>query len=203
MSKYTIASVCNFRIGNEHKPGLHPSDYYIEAASPNNISVLVIGDGMHYIPQLNGKALRINVMAEEIAKAVVFDFCSASILADDIVKPGLFCVEGEFTPEEIMSDFPNEVKEARKSHIEWCKKLVKAGDDDWAENHKYKTIAEACRNAARFLGLERDWLEVKHEDVIEVKCPACKTAIDSTAIVCMNCKAVLDKKRYAELSFAS
>ncbi len=65
-------------------------------------------------------------------------------------------------------------------------------------------ITDIQRFAAKSLNLQREW-SVEPEPVSVVKCPACNSLIETTAIVCKHCKAIIKPEEAKKLgiSFAA
>ena len=197
MSKSTIISMIPFDI-HEQKP-LYPGDFFIPAAKDNDIEVLVVGDSVSfsYIDEHRG-TIKVPVSSEEIAKSVVNDYENSQLARTAENGPGVFWVSGEHTKQEIKLKFRDEVKLHRDRQIRWFTSLVKAADDTWEKTRQHKTISDIERYAARFLNLDRSWLIAPQM----TKCIACKTTVEEDAIICPNCRAVLNKESYEKLQFA-
>ncbi len=199
MGKATVVSICNFPIGPEFKPGLHPSDYSIPAAKDGIPSVLVINDAFHDVPLLNYKTIRVNVPAEEIARAVCEDWKIAQLQTAVGAMPGVFYVSGEYDGEDILATFPEHIQKARTEHNNWCNRLVKMADDLWQLKRSHRHIATTMINAAKYLNLEnREWAsDFKAEDTI--RCPGCREFVDSEAAICRHCKTIINMELYESL----
>lgn len=199
MSESTVVSVCNFDIGPEHKPQLNPAHYLVPAATDDKLGILVITDPLQYIPQLDHKVLVVTVPSNEIAKSVVEDWVNGQLkISGADVRPGIFWVKGEQDSDSIKTDFADELRSAYLSHGKWCRELLKMADDLWTEFRKYRHISTSMINAAKYLNAEREWIKTP-EPLDMVKCPACRTILDSDAIICKVCRTVVNKARFSEL----
>lgn len=200
MAKASVVSVCNFPIGPEFKPGLHPSDYVVPAAKDEDTpGVLVIEDGFHDIPLLDYKTMRIVVPAAEIARAVSEDYKIAQLQIAVDASPGVFHVDGEHEPEDIGSEFPTLVQTAKIFHRNWANRLVKMADDLWQMKRSHRNIATTMINAALYLKLDREWSkEHKPEDL--KKCIGCGSLVDAEAAICRFCRTVVNPKAYELLT---
>lgn len=203
MSKATVVSVCNYPIGPEFKPGLHPSDYTVPAAeSEDNPGVLVIADGFHDIHMLDYKTMRVTVPGEEIARAVVEDYKSAQLQLSPNAAPGVFHVGGEYESGlDAAADFPELYNNAKTFHRNWCNNLVKMADDLWHLKRSHRHIATTMINAALYLKLDREWSRTYKPEQL-IACPACASMISSEAAICKVCRTVTNKVAYAELQLA-
>lgn len=202
MSKATVVSVCNYPIGPEFKPGLHPSDYSIPAAENEDTpAVLVIEDGFHDIHLLDYKTMRVTVPSAEIARAVVEDYKIAQLQIADNALPGLFYVDGEYEPIEAVNEFPKLVGNARVQHRNWCNRLVKMADDLWQLSKRHRHISTTMINAASYLKLEREWSK-EHMPEDLAKCPGCASLVPAEAAVCRFCTTIINKAAYSNLTFA-
>lgn len=197
MNKSTIVSLIPFDI-HEQKP-LYPGDFFIPAVKDGDIEVLVIGDSVSfsYIDEHRG-TMKIPVPSEEIAKAVVNDYENSQLARTAENGPGIFFVPGEHTKQEIKLKFRDEVTKYRNRQVRWFTSLVKAADDTWEKTRQHKTISDIERYAANYLNLDRAWLISPQM----TKCVACKTTVEEGAVICPNCRAVLNKEAYEKLQFA-
>lgn len=197
--KATIVSIVPFE-SPERKPGLYPGYFLIPASPDGEPQVLVIGNSVHnvYLDDVRG-SLQIRTSSYEIAAAIVYDYCSSQLAVDEGSKPGIFWVPGEVTAKEVKIKYPQELQQARDLQKHWFLALVRIADDDWARYHQHKSISDFQRFAAKSLNLEREWLLVSMDTS---QCPACKNAVPVGAVVCPNCKCVLDKEAHKDLVFA-
>jgi hypothetical protein len=197
----TLVSIVPFII-NEFKPGIYPGRFVIPPCMDDNTpEFLKIGASVHFVSQFNGDdelpAIVIKTTAREMAVAVVSDYMQAQMDVTEDCRPGLIWIPG--AQEEISAA---EHKGMKQKQLRWFGKLVQRADNDWNRYKNNKVISDNQRFAARALGYERDWLNPSIEEV-PVKCPSCFTNVDPRAVVCANCRFVLDKKRHEEMTFAA
>jgi len=199
--KATVVSLLPLEI-REEKSGLYPGRFTIPAAKAGQPTVLVIGESFHYV-YLDGDRGQMPVKnpAIQVAEAIVGDFASSCLGAGPDAGPGLFCVPGRYSSEEIVVNFPEELERARTRQLNWYKKLVMIADDDWEKYHRHTTISHIQRVAAKTLGLARTWAEVV-EAIPPIICPLCQSQVVGSAIMCPHCKCVLDKDKYAQYELA-
>ena len=173
------------------KPGVIPDTYTIPAAVGKFPGVLVVENAASplYLDGDRG-SIRQPILCTELAQAIVNDYNSAFLGVDIDTHPALFWVEGGWNASEITEKFKAECEKAKKSQNQWFLRLIKLADDDWAKFHQHKMITDVQRFAAKTLGLNREWA-VEPEPVTMIKCPACTTLLEDTAIVCKNCKVIL------------
>jgi len=204
VDKATVVSVCNFPIDNEYKPQLNPSFFSIKAAEEGSIAILVIESPIEYVPTLDYKSVVRNVPALEVAKSFCRDWIDGQLCTSIATGalPGLFAVDNAFTIDEADEQFPTEISNARSQHTNWANNLVKMADDIWSESPKHRHISDSMRNAAKYLKLERAWAK-RFEAAAQIFCPACRTVIDSKAIVCSKCNCIINEEAYDKLRFAS
>lgn len=202
MSNSTVVSLCNFPIGPEFKPGLFPNDYVIPAATEDTLGLLVVSDGFTDIPQLDHKSIRMTISSEEIAKAIVDDWKSAQLQVGPGAAPGLFFVEGKQDEETIRKKHAPAIAKAKAEHTVWAQRLLKMADDLWQLKPVHRQIASTMINAAKYLKEDRVWMKsARPEDTI--RCPGCTAIVPAAAAVCQHCSAILDDKKYQQLTFAS
>ncbi len=201
-SHATIVTLLPFEIV-ERKPGLIPGQFEIPKAAINDFEVLVIGDSFHYIYLDSDRgSIPSTDPALKVAQSIVYDYVSSQLLREDGAEPGLFCVPGRLTKNEVKLQYAKHLEDAKARQKRWYEKLISLADDDWAMNHRRKGISDLSRHAARALLASRDWLNVADDDrpitVAAVECPACFSAVRPEAMICAVCKSVLKPKEYAE-----
>lgn len=195
----TVVSLYNDDIGPEHKPGVHPDNWFVvPAATEDELGILVVRDGWHDVPLLDYKTTRMSIPAHEIARAISEDWKVAQVMADGVAMPGVFHVHGEHDDESVKDDFSNKIDIAKEQHIHWCTRLIKMADDLWQVSRQHRHIATTMINAAKFLKQEREWAS-DFKPVETTKCIACLSILDYGAIVCKHCGVIVDKDRFAEL----
>lgn len=203
-SHATVISVCNFPI-TERKIGLNPSDYFIPKAEFGDIAIADVKDAHFfvYIDESRG-SMRSITPAYRLAISIVDDFVQSQLGIDENSKPGIFCVEGAYGKDELRKQFDAEITLARQVHKSWCERLVAIADDSWTTNQKRSAVSDRSRDAARFLKIDRVWLNVAPTaPIIEVKyktCPACFENVNEKAIVCRSCRVIIDPVAYAKFT---
>lgn len=200
MSKATIVSLYPDVI-TEVKHGMFPTRFVIPAAERDDFSLLHIEDAFHYVIAVGIEdPIRYPVPAEEVANSIVNDFCSAFIGIDNDSKPGLFFLPGHASKTEISLMHKSELDAAKTRQNNWYKNLVAMADDTWARTRQHKSISDLQRTAAKQLALKRDWTSVVPEK--DELCPACKVSVHPDAIICHNCKTIIDLEQYKKLQFS-
>lgn len=195
----TIVSLLPRRI-EESKPSLVPGVYEIPACKDNHTPVCVyIKDGYSRLYKGEGQTFPVTHTADEIARSIVDDYCSAQLEADIDAGPAIFYLPGKYTAKEILVKFKHKLDSARAKQIRWFRKLIRRADEDWAATKQPKLITDIQRHAASALGFKnKEWMH-EMEEVEYVKCPFCMDMIDSQAALCKNCKNVVNKDKAKEL----
>ncbi len=210
MGKATVVSTLPFPL-SEPKPGLHPSLIEVDGADHGDFAITYLEDGYHLIlmPGTDDKTppIRITDTAEKIAQSLIDDYTSAN-LAVTFEKnsegiqavPGIFWVEGEFDKTWIKKNKTKELDLAFKQTAYWFERLVKLADDDWSRYHQHGMITDLQRQACNYLQLKnREWnFEVM--SILQNLCWACKVSVHPDAIICQNCKAVINVEEYSKRS---
>jgi|SRR6185503_15822316 len=203
MSKSTLISIVPFPI-SEFKPGIYPGNFELKASKDNIPEVLVIGESVYHVELDENRTITVKCTSEDIAKSVVDD-CIISTLAysaEDEAVPGFFWKPGEHSSRDIINKFAGELEYYIKTQTRWFSKLVQLADDDWEKSRQHKFISDIQRYAAKALGLERPWIIVtKVANEGQIKCPACQVSINSEAIVCQNCRCIINMDKYKTLQF--
>ena len=195
--KSTLVSVLPFAL-NESKPTLYPGEYHIPAAKyPDGIETLVIADahGLLYLDADRG-SLRVNIASEEVAKSIVDDYIRSVLAIDTHQRPGIFYLVGDYNSTEVAEEQAEALNKAHEYQRNWFQALVRIADDDWSKFHQHKIISNIQRVAAQCLNLSREWLTLIPSE--SQLCPMCRIVVDPLAVLCMNCKTVLNPEKYKE-----
>jgi hypothetical protein len=184
---------------SETKPGLVPDTYKIEKSDGKNPSILHINDVKSNLYIGDGRTFPITHTAEELANAIVNDFWTSMLQADESARPGLFWVPGKHSKADILTKFATELAEAKKRQNAWFMRLVRLADDDWEKTKQHRMISDLQRTAAHSLGLINKVWYHSPEPETYIKCPACATMVADSAAVCSNCNYVVNKARAIEL----
>lgn len=200
----TLVSIVPFPI-TEWKPGIYPGMFELAPSVKNEPEVCHVGDSCYWVEIDPDRSIRVLCAADDIAKAIVEDYLISNLEynRDTDTMPGIFWKPGKFSKEEVKTAFARDLAYAVEKQNRWFTALVKLADDDWEKTHQHRSITDMQRYAVKALGLERDWIVIpKIEGNSFKKCPACTTMVAVEAILCPNCKCILNKKKYDELKFA-
>lgn len=190
----TIVSLVPYEVRDE-KPGMVPYSYIVPPSNGILPALLVIKDA--HSPLFRSSELPnfdMIIPGEEVARSLVNDYIRAQLVYSEDAHPALFWVLGEEKDGNIViTKYNTRLEESRKIQNNWFKRLIELADDDWHKNHQHKSITDIQRFACRSLGQteEKEWY-TSPEPVQMIKCPACTTMIEKAAVVCKNCKHVLD-----------
>jgi len=197
MPSATIVSICPFET-IEIKP--ITGGYYRIPAAPKDDLITVLIAESSYIQRMpaTDHSIVIPVAAHHIAKSIVDDFVNTVIEADDNAGPGMMWFEGSLTKSAILLNHKDELKALRERQQRWFVNLCRKGDDDWNQYHKVGLISGHQRYAAEYLGYKPEWLPEYNSNAGMTECPACFTQIDARAVICINCKAILNRQKAIE-----
>jgi hypothetical protein len=211
--KATVCSMLPWAI-YEHKVGLYPSVYRLPKVDlhdeTKNLTCLVVEDGTRtqYLGyQTNDRTpdiLTHIVPATQIAKAICEDYIQAKVAVDvpEEKVPALFWFEGEFDVDKVRKEKTEKLEQVRQNQLRWFKALCEIADNDWNKYHNHRVILDDQRIAASVLQLEREWnIDPLKEQMI--KCSACRTVVSSLAVLCPNCKFIMQPGKYKKESFAT
>jgi len=198
-TKATIVSIVPIKI-RIPTPHINPSTYEIPAAKVGEIQVLVLGEATYPIYMGEGRSMTNRELAITVAEQIMNQYVGAQLGLGEDCQPGVFFVVGAYLPGDIPNRFPAELEKANRQQRNWFSKLVNEGDDCWNKFHRSAAISELQRKACTWLGIQRDW----NIDVARVinKCIACKGDLPDGAIVCMNCRTIINQKAYKELGLS-
>jgi len=209
--KSTLVSIVPFEI-REEKPGLIPGTFAIPASVDGSPVCLVIGQSIHYvfIDEDRGN-LRVINPSYYVARSVVNDYNSAQMCAGPDACPGLFWFLGEWTPEKIKKEKPNELSEIKRRQYNWFVELVKLADDDWEKTRQHFCISDTQRFALNAIdptnSKNRPWIIMPQKeqevDLPTQICPACGSDVPASAVICRYCQYILNQQKYAGMSFAT
>ena len=200
-SACTLVSLIPFEL-REEKPGVFPSLYVIPSAKEKDFELLIIEEATStmYVGLDKGNIV-MPLKAEQVAKAIVRDYCIAQLAYADDAMPGLFWVYGRQDKKSILIEHAKELAEARRKQINWFMALTRMADDDWAKHRRHATISRLQRFACNSLKMVREWAnEPKQEDI--KNCPGCMTQVHPLAVICAACRTVIDPEAYKKLQRA-
>lgn len=206
MSKSTVVSIVPFPI-LETKPGIYPGIFRIPASKNGIPEILVIGDSIYHVEVDENRTITVTSQSESIARSIVNDYVSSNLAfsLEDNAFPGIFWIPGVSDLNSILVTYSERLEQARVSQNNWFTKLVQSADDDWEKTRQHKAISNMSRYAARALNLDRPWLiNIPQAPLVveSVKCVACDSSVSPVAIVCPNCKCILNMEKYKTLQFA-
>ena len=168
--------------------------------------ILHIGTSVYFLPQYNGDeempAHVVKVNSREMAESLVKDYLSGQMDVNIDCKPGLSWLPGKISQQDFITKHAELHTNLQKTQLNWFGKLVERADNDWNRYKRHTVISDNQRFAARALGLDKDWLTPNHAEV-PIKCPACLTNCMPTAVVCANCRCILDVEKHKKLTFAA
>lgn len=197
-SKATIVSLLPWEINENKGAGLSPGHFIIPAAPKNGLSVLVVGDSKYhiYIDSDRGSLEQVET-ALKMAESIVQDYIKSIPFGQGVGKPGLFFVPGPLSVEDVKKYHAKKLEQYQKSNKEWMNVLIKLSDDEWSKNRQRQAIPDICRYSAHALGLDREW--ARDAVVEETKaCKFCTSPIAVSAIICPNCRQILDMQAFKE-----
>lgn len=205
MNEATIVSLFPMPI-NEHKPGITPGHFHIEPAKDGDFEILVVGSSFYWVSFVEDerRPLKVDIPALEVATAIVNDFCDNIPNANRAngISPGLGLLPGRLTKLEIQANHTAFLAKLREQQMYWYHALVIEADDVWNRSRQHRLITSLQRLACKGLGQEREWII----DMDSVKgpayCPACRSRVHPEAVLCPNCKFILNEDRFKKLKFA-
>lgn len=196
--KSTVVSVAPFPL-NERKHTVIPSDFSIPpAAYPNGIEILIVSPAitMLYLDADRGST-KVPIDSWELANSIVNDYVKTVLSYRPGAGPGFFALEGDYTIPQVEQEQRAKLVGARDSQKRWFQNLVRLADDDWAKYRQHRSISEVQRIAAKSLSLQREWITSIPEK--ENLCPVCRDLVDPLAIMCKNCKFIINEVEYRKV----
>ena len=188
-----IVSLYPFKLDIE-KNSIEPSRWIIPKGSKESPAVVPVADGkyQYYVDSDRGYQEML-LPAAQIAESVVKDFLVSCLHAGPDSHPGLFWVPEPFNPETHLE----QAKKALDAQEKYFKNLIRIADSDWSRAPNPSMIGEIQKVAARYFGLKREWALEPGEDTR--MCPMCSVTVKSFAVVCPQCRYVLQPKKYERM----
>lgn len=203
----TVVSLLPYEL-HEEKPHMLPSTFIIPAASMDGrvFGILHVREGIHYIPNplmdegKPGSTIKQTTSPAEMARSICEDYNCAHVALGEDAQPGLFWVPGKLTQKDVISYHGKRLLAIKKRQKNWFHNLCVMADADWQKNHDMRAVSDLQRLAAKSLGINREWVEFKMEEM--TKCPYCNSSLSPDAAVCANCKEIVNKTKYDNLKRA-
>lgn len=188
----------------EKKPGLQPSEFRIPAVEKEGEMQLLVVERCIHAVYLDEARPRLVVPdpSDMVAESIVNDYKqSMHGYVEGVAEPGIAWVYGEFSNDDngkrqLAAQHRAVIEEMVEKQMRWFATLVEFADDDWGRYRRHIFITPQQRIAAQRLGLERDWLLQQEINEAMNRCPFCFQMVDPRAIICSQCKGILDKDRY-------
>lgn len=201
--KSTVFSIVPYEI-REFRPGLFPGNFLIAACrDEKQPERLVVGASEHIMEVGDKRPIRVVTPSFEVARSIVSDFLNGQLWTNDEAKPGICYVQGDISIKDFLEKTPEKHNEMKANQRHWFVNVCKKTDDDWMKYKHHRVVSNQARLAARFLGLDPEWLRAETVGLQYRKCPACSTANDQNNAVCVSCRCILDEAKYKSLKFAT
>jgi hypothetical protein len=168
----------------------------IEALKRGDFNVIHVDDCSGWIPTLDGKAVKQYYPGEMVAGSICADHIASSMYSTPEAFPGLKSLPGVHQKDEIKKSFSDELKGLDKTQRAWFSILVRIADDVWRSpgGQQSGTISDLQRLAARIVAPDKPWINDVRVDLIP--CPACTMSIPAAAMICPQCKTVVNQEYY-------
>lgn len=201
--KSTIISIIPFEFV-EFKPGVYPGSFRIpECLDEKNPTLFYVGQSEAVMQVPNAEPLHIVTPSQTIARSIVEDFVNAQLWTTPTARPGIACLPGLVTKVALDSLHGKVLDNLRAQQRAWFVNVCNHTSSEWNQYKSIRVVSHVARFAAKYLGLDPEWLAVEVAGFQMEKCPACRTPCPNDAIVCAHCRAVLNKTTYAKLAFAA
>jgi hypothetical protein len=186
---------------------MQPGVFDLAAGTYDNPSQLVVGPSSWWRElSTDEPLLEIPVSSVMVAESIVRDYANGLIECNmNDIMPGLFFMPGVVPVDKLKKEHKSILDFANTKQNNWYLKLIEMGDILWARTQGNPlSISNDMRIAAKALGKEKDWLK-NYTNTEVARCKACGTMINTSIIVCPNCKVILDAERFKSLglNFAS
>lgn len=200
----TVFSIVPFDILS-FKPGIYPGSFNIpKCLNQNEPQSLVVGISRHLMI-IGGKKdpIAIDTPSYMIARAIVKDFLDAQLFTTPEAAPGITFIQGSVSSEQFRTEHKGLHEQMKAMQKNWFFNLIRETDTDWKKTHNLRVASDQAKFAARFLGLEKEWTRDEIVALEWLECPSCLVKNNPKAVVCNNCRCILNQEEYAKLKFAS
>jgi len=199
----TVVSLLPYSI-TENKPLLLPSEFVIPGAdSKLGFAILHVREAIHWIPNpmvdegKPGSSIKQTTSPAVLAESIVKDFCGSQLCLGDDARPGMFYLEGIYSPDEVQEMAKEQLAEARRLQNNWYRNLARMADADWQQNKNIRAVSDIQRFAAKAIGHKAEWVNYIPENMpVLMKCQYCMVDVNPEVVKCPNCKEVINKEKY-------
>lgn len=214
MDKSTVVSIYPIDL-DERKQTIQPGRFIIPAGTRKQPSILIVGTSTYWVDKDEDNVFEVANSSVQVANSIVLDYrigIQEASHSDDI-GPGLFWIAGcrfnedghsadyNKTLKWVMSDFSKRLDAAETGQREWYLRLVNQADSLWAQsNGNPLAISSLMKMAARELEItDKEWLK-NYKEAEKQTCKACGFRANPDAILCQNCRFILQPEKYKEIS---
>lgn len=209
LDKAVVVSIFPIDI-DEKKPTIQPGRFIMPAGSLEKPSVLVVGRSTWWRTADEDQDFEVANGAIQVANSIVNDYIMGAPEAShhEGIGPGLFWIPGakydkynkvsfEYTYKWVVEENTELIAKADAGQKEWYLRLVNMADALWAMSKGNPlAISSTMKMAARAIGQDdKEWLK-NYKEAEKKACFACGMRNNPEAIICMNCRFVLDAKRF-------
>jgi len=199
----TVVSCLPFRV-NKNIPHCYPGNFTM----PEVKNVFKECEILHVGPTLcqfyvGGEAgdnndgwIKKTIPSNELAESIARDEVSSCInITPGVVQPAIFWLEGKIDVEKVVLLHHDKLDQYREMQKRWFIELIREADIDFSKLKSPGVVSDLHRKAARALNLKRDW---DTETVINniMTCPSCQAIVNPLAMVCSNCKYIINEELY-------
>lgn len=132
----------------------------------------------------SGTYIGIPVFGEHIAPDLVSEWAKNAML-ERFGGPGIFVCAGDEPTQE-------ELAKATRAQSRWCRALIDKAQGDWIRGQREHILEGSIfHKAAAWMG-ETGYEWMKNPEMNLVACPLCRASIDAQAVVCPNCRNVIN-----------
>lgn len=193
----TIVSIMPGPFESEQKPGVYPSAMSIPPAKAGDFQVRHISQAKTPVYRMEGESIDSYISAFKNALAIAEDYWKNIPGTSDICHPGVMVLPGKLSKEEVEKKFGSQLDQLRVIQTNYFRFMVREADNLWNRHHSHRMITDNHRSAARLIGYKAEWNqgEEQFNRPATKDCPVCWKSIDSRAIVCGFCSAILDEEK--------
>ena len=202
----TVVSCMPFPV-HKNIPHVLPGFYYIPEVKDcfNDCSVVHIKPAVcHWYagndlgPNGDGWISR-PMLSREIAEAIVRDEVQSCInITVGHSQPAIMLFNGKLDKTEIVLTKQKELTVIREMQKKWFMELVRQADIDYAQMKSPGVVSELQRKAAKALNLRNKPWDIEAEVENITTCPMCQAIVSPQAIICSQCKYVINQKLWEE-----
>lgn len=183
---------------DENIPGIYPAYFNLPAPTrEQKMTIQVIEKAEHHIYlDADRPMMRNEIDAEVLAASVIEGLMASWPMVGKDCRPAFFAASGGWTVESALKELAKPIKEADEIQNHWFQQLLMQADSYYSRAKDTRVITMLHREAAERLGAKREWAFNLDPNKV---CPFCSAPVIFNAVICRECKEVINPEAYRRL----